>query len=79
MHYANGAVPVVTLRSFRDADRLRELAFSVRRVVIIGGGYVGLEMAETFRVLGPGRDHRRGHAAIANAFDSVLGELSWRS
>jgi CoA-dependent NAD(P)H sulfur oxidoreductase len=75
MHYANGAVPVVTLRSFRDADRLRELASSVRRVVIIGGGYVGLEMAETFRFLGLAVTIVEAMPRLLNAFDSVLGEL----
>ena len=52
MRLAKGAVPVVTLRAFRDADQLRELSRSIRRVAIIGSGYIGLEMAETFRVLG---------------------------
>ncbi len=52
MRFAKEAVPVLTLRSFRDADRLRELSPSMHRVAIIGGGYVGLEMAETLRFLG---------------------------
>jgi CoA-dependent NAD(P)H sulfur oxidoreductase len=75
MHYANGAVPVVTLRSLRDADQLRELASSVRRVVIIGGGYVGLEMAETFRFLGVAVTIVEAMPRLLNAFDVVLGEL----
>jgi NADPH-dependent 2,4-dienoyl-CoA reductase/sulfur reductase-like enzyme len=75
MHHTKGAVPIVTLRSFRDADHLRQLAFSVRRVVIIGGGYVGLEMAETFRVQGAAVTIIEAMPRLLNAFDRVVGEL----
>jgi CoA-dependent NAD(P)H sulfur oxidoreductase len=74
MHLAEGAVPVVTLRSFRDADQLRQLAPSVRRVVIIGGGYVGLEMAETFRLLGAKVTIVEAMPRLLTAFDRVVGE-----
>jgi CoA-dependent NAD(P)H sulfur oxidoreductase len=74
MHLVEGAVPVVTLRSFGDADRLRQLAPSVRRVVIIGGGYVGLEMAETFRLLGTKVTIVEAMPRLLTAFDRVVGE-----
>jgi len=49
---AEDAPPVVTLRSFSDMDRIRQMAGKYQRVVIVGGGYIGLEMAETFHALG---------------------------
>jgi 3-phenylpropionate/trans-cinnamate dioxygenase ferredoxin reductase component len=48
----NGLAGVVTLRSFDDALRLQGLLHSSRRVVIIGGGFIGLEVAATARQLG---------------------------
>ena len=40
---------IFTVRAMEDAIRLRELldAKSIERAVIVGGGYIGLEMAET--------------------------------
>lgn len=46
------APPVFYLRSIVDADRISQSLAGVRKVVILGGGYIGLEMAETFRLLG---------------------------
>lgn len=40
------------LRSIADADRLRVTLRQVRRLVVVGGGYVGLEVAATCRELG---------------------------
>ncbi len=37
---------VYTLRELRDADRLHAAAKDARRAVVIGGGFIGLEMAE---------------------------------
>jgi NADPH-dependent 2,4-dienoyl-CoA reductase/sulfur reductase-like enzyme/rhodanese-related sulfurtransferase len=37
---------IYTLRDLRDADRLREQTQSSRRAVIVGAGFIGLEMAE---------------------------------
>src|SRR5262249_51761489 len=36
---------VLTLRDLADADRLRAAAARAERVVVIGGGYIGLEAA----------------------------------
>jgi 3-phenylpropionate/trans-cinnamate dioxygenase ferredoxin reductase subunit len=43
---------VLTLRDLADADRLRDFASSARRVVVIGGGYIGLEAAASLSQLG---------------------------
>ena len=40
------------LHSLADADRLREALRPKRRIVIVGGGYIGLEVAATARELG---------------------------
>lgn len=37
---------VYTLRELRDADRLHAAAKDAKRAVVIGGGFIGLEMAE---------------------------------
>lgn len=46
------APPIFYLRSIMDADRIAPSLAEARKVVILGGGYIGLEMAETFRLLG---------------------------
>jgi CoA-dependent NAD(P)H sulfur oxidoreductase len=74
MRFAKGAVPVLALRSFRDADWLRELSPSLRRVAIIGGGYVGLEMAETLRFLGAEVELVEAMPRLLPAFDSLVSE-----
>jgi NADPH-dependent 2,4-dienoyl-CoA reductase/sulfur reductase-like enzyme len=43
---------VFTLNNLEDAMRINEVLASVRRVAIIGAGYVGLEMAECLHALG---------------------------
>ena len=43
---------VLTLRDLADADRLRDLASGAQRVVVIGGGYIGLEAAASLSQLG---------------------------
>ncbi|MCY4051000.1 MAG: FAD-dependent oxidoreductase [Gammaproteobacteria bacterium] len=43
---------VLTLRSLNDADNLSTYLNSRHRLVIIGGGYIGLEIAATARTLG---------------------------
>lgn len=45
---SESAPAVAYLRSIADADHLSGLLPGVSTVVIIGGGYIGLEMAETF-------------------------------
>lgn len=43
---------VFGLRDVQDADRLREAIASARRVVVVGGGFIGLEFAAVARQLG---------------------------
>lgn len=74
MRIAREAVPVINLRSFRDADQLRQLSRSIRRVAIIGSGYIGLEMAETFRFLGVQVKIVEAMPRLLPAFDSVISE-----
>ena len=44
--------PVLTLRTVADADRIRAACAMGGRVVIVGGGYIGLEVAATLRAQG---------------------------
>jgi NADPH-dependent 2,4-dienoyl-CoA reductase/sulfur reductase-like enzyme/rhodanese-related sulfurtransferase len=56
---------IYTLRDLRDADRLRELALGAKRAVVVGGGFIGLEMAENLV--------RRGvKTAVVELADQVL-------
>ena len=43
---------VAVVRTARDADRLRALVTNAQQVTVLGGGFIGLEVAATARVLG---------------------------
>ncbi len=43
---------VLTLRTIADVDVIRERLSTARRIVIIGGGYIGLEVAAVAKALG---------------------------
>lgn len=43
---------VLTIRLPHEAPRLREEALKASKVAIVGGGYIGLELAEALRALG---------------------------
>jgi 3-phenylpropionate/trans-cinnamate dioxygenase ferredoxin reductase subunit len=43
---------VVTLRSIEDSDRIRERAATASSVVVVGGGWIGSEVAASLRQLG---------------------------
>lgn len=43
---------VVTLRTLEDSDRLRARLAQARRVVVVGGGWIGLEVAAAARAAG---------------------------
>lgn len=47
-----GLTNVMTLRTADDARRLRERLPSVQRLTVLGGGFIGLELAATARGLG---------------------------
>lgn len=56
---------IYTLRDLRDADRLREVVIGAKRAVVVGGGFIGLEMAENLV--------RRGvHTTVVELADQVL-------
>src|SRR3990172_3921065 len=56
---------IYTLRDLRDADRLREIVLNAHRAVVVGGGFIGLEMAENLV--------RRGiKTAVVELADQVL-------
>ncbi len=57
-----------TLRNLQDMDRLKAAATSARRVVVIGAGFIGLEMAEQFVHLGK-------QVALVEMLDQVLPPL----
>ena len=54
---------VLTLRTVADADRLAAALRDSRDVVVVGGGFIGLEVAASARALGCDRDRRRGRRA----------------
>lgn len=56
---------VYTLRDLRDADRLHEVTLNARRAVIVGGGFIGLEMAENLV-------HRGVKTTVVELADQVL-------
>lgn len=43
---------VFTLKTIEDANRIKEYAKDVRRVTVVGGGYIGLEMVEALHLMG---------------------------
>jgi 3-phenylpropionate/trans-cinnamate dioxygenase ferredoxin reductase subunit len=51
-HLAEGLDNVAVLRSSADAKRLRERLPSIERLTVVGGGFIGLEVAATARALG---------------------------
>ncbi len=56
---------IYTLRDLYDADRLHEVALHAKQAVIVGGGFIGLEMAENLV--------RRGlQTAVVELADQVL-------
>jgi 3-phenylpropionate/trans-cinnamate dioxygenase ferredoxin reductase subunit len=51
-HLPDGLDNVALLRSAADAERLRSLLHAARHVTVLGGGFIGCEIAATARVLG---------------------------
>ena len=62
-------VGVHTLRSRADADRMRAELPGVRRAVVIGGGYIGLEAAAVLSKAGK-------HVTLLEALDRVLARVA---
>lgn len=51
-HLSDGLSNVAVLRSAEDAQRLRALLHEASRVTVLGGGFIGLEIAATAHALG---------------------------
>ncbi len=60
---------VHTLRSLSDADKLRQDLPATERVVVIGGGYIGLEVAASLRKIGKA-------VTVVEALDRVLARVA---
>lgn len=64
-----GAERAHVIRSREDVDRIRALLPGVRRVAVIGGGYIGLETAAAMRKLGK-------KVVLFEALDRVLARVA---
>jgi 3-phenylpropionate/trans-cinnamate dioxygenase ferredoxin reductase subunit len=51
-HLPQDLANVAALRTAPDAERLRALLHAAQRLTVLGGGFIGLEIAATARVLG---------------------------
>jgi len=51
-HLAHDLANVAVLRSADDAERLRSQLAAAQQITVLGGGFIGLEIAATARVLG---------------------------
>jgi NADPH-dependent 2,4-dienoyl-CoA reductase/sulfur reductase-like enzyme len=89
LHLATGAVPrrpdlpgvdgehVVGVQTLEDASRLRARmsGTEVRHVVVVGGGYIGLEMAEAFVRRGAAVTVVERHPEVMGSLDPDMGAL----
>lgn len=62
---------VLTLRNLDDATRLRMMALDAHDIVVVGGGYIGLETAFVFAALGKS-------VTVVEAATGILGRASAR-
>ena len=60
---------VFAVRTRRDVDRMTGILDEVKKVAIIGGGYIGLEAAAVMRKLGK-------HVTVIEALDRVLSRVA---
>jgi NADPH-dependent 2,4-dienoyl-CoA reductase/sulfur reductase-like enzyme len=63
---------VLTLRSWRDADRIINAAEGAQRVALIGGSFIGMEVASSLKQRGVEEIHVIAPERVT--FGSVLGE-----
>lgn len=74
LEFASGAPPVLPLRSLRDADAMMPFIRSRAAVSIIGGGYVGLELAEALVARGMLVTVVEAMDRLLPAFEPVIGQ-----
>lgn len=67
-----GSRGIFTLRNVSDTDRIKNYitANNVRRAVIVGGGFIGLEMAENLK-------HAGMEVAVVEMADQVMGPIDY--
>lgn len=63
---------IFTLRNVSDTDKIKNhiMANNVRNAVIVGGGFIGLEMAENLR-------HSGAEVAVVEMADQVMGPIDY--
>lgn len=67
---------VVKLRHFEDADRIRAMARKVRRILVVGGGWIASEVAASLRMLGHDVTMAmRGRRPLEGALGPHIGEV----
>ncbi|TKD70614.1 CoA-disulfide reductase [Pseudalkalibacillus hwajinpoensis] len=65
-----------TLKTIPDAEKvMKDLDDSIKKVTVIGGGYIGLEMAEAFRELGKEVRIIELGPQLASIFDKDMAEF----
>ncbi|MBR7553082.1 CoA-disulfide reductase [Allobacillus sp. GCM10007491] len=65
-----------TLKTLTDTEGImKDLDESIKHVTIVGGGYIGLEMAESFKTLGKEVTLIQRGKQVAPIFDSDMAEL----
>ncbi|WP_068676702.1 FAD-dependent oxidoreductase [Oceanobacillus sp. Castelsardo] len=65
-----------TLKTLRDTEGImNDLTDEVKHVTIVGGGYVGLEMAESFKTLGKAVTLIQRGQQVAKIFDEDMAKL----
>lgn len=65
-----------TLKTIPDAEKvMKDLDDSIKKVAVIGGGYIGLEMAEAFRELGKEVRIIELGPQLASIFDKDMAEF----
>jgi nitrite reductase (NADH) large subunit len=63
----HGLENIFTLRTIRDAQKIREQALRSSRIVVIGGGVLGLESANAIRKISPS-----GEITVVEVMDQLL-------
>ncbi|HKY90663.1 MAG TPA: FAD-dependent oxidoreductase [Nevskiaceae bacterium] len=63
--FERAGLPLLYLRTREDADRLRAVAGPGKRVVLVGGGVIGMETAATLAGMG-------SHVTVLEALDRIM-------
>lgn len=66
---------IFKMHSMKDALIIKEYAKNVKNVVIVGGGFIGIEAAESFAHIGKNVTIIEPNRILAQAFDSEITDL----